>query len=201
MLTKSLSRTPRRGGQSRGQVDGGRRTSGPYPWLGNYPQDGPGAGADQDGQTHSPAAPVFSHDFLLLKALHRHGAGTLGPRGHFATPKSCASFPVCTPFICDFTTWITFAKGHLSAAPPTDSPARLKAIPHRRWRNSAEGTEDLIEELHALKLPKFRSVFTAPLVWRIWRSRRKMPDETGIYRYALFTNGLQRLPCRFLDLV
>ena len=124
-----------------------------------------------------------------------------GRGGHFANSEKLRIVSGLYTIHLRFYDMNYFRERALIRRTTTDLPARLKAIPHRRWRNSAEGTEDLIEELHAMKLPKFRSVFTMPLVWRIWLSRRKRPDETGLYRYALFANGLQRLPCRFLDLV
>lgn len=83
----------------------------------------------------------------------------------------------------------------------TDAPESLKASHHRRWRESDEGIEDVIAELHSMKCPRVRSLFTLRLLWRMWRSRAKVPDENGLYFYALVTGDLQRFPRRFLDLL
>lgn len=83
----------------------------------------------------------------------------------------------------------------------TDAPDALKRIHHRRWRNSAEGVEDVIEELHAMTCPRIRSLFTLRLLWRMWRSRRKMPKQDGLHVYAMVTGKLQRFPRRFLDVL
>ncbi|MEI4235291.1 hypothetical protein [Roseovarius sp. D22-M7] len=83
----------------------------------------------------------------------------------------------------------------------TDAPENLKALHHRRWRESDEGIEDVIAELHAMKCPRIRSMFTLRLLWRIWRTRKKVPNEDGLYVYALCTGDLQRFPRRFLNLI
>lgn len=83
----------------------------------------------------------------------------------------------------------------------TDSSDALKASHHRRWRNNDEGIEDLIAELHAMKCPRIRSLFTLRLWWRMWRSRKKVPNDNGLYVHGLVSGNLQRFPRRFLNLI